>query len=290
MEVLSFIQQALNGLTFGALLFLVASGFTLIFGLMRISNLAHGGFYVIGAYVGIVTIAVTRNFWLALIAGGLAAVLVGLVVELGLLRRVRNKEMPEVLVTVGVLFVITDLVVAIFGGDGKTLSPAAGGAPSGALVIGDFRYPQYALFVIAVTAVIAVILFVLQRFTRLGAMVRAGVDDREMAAAMGIDIDKVFTGVFALGALLAGAAGVIGAGRQSLTPYAGTEILLYALVVVIIGGLGSIGGAAIGAVLLGLIDAFAKQYVPELSYFTIFAPMVLVLILRPQGLFGKVSA
>lgn len=290
MEVLSFIQQALNGLTFGALLFLVASGFTLIFGLMRISNLAHGGFYVIGAYVGIVTIAVTRNFWLALIAGGLAAVLVGLVVELGLLRRVRNKEMPEVLVTVGVLFVITDLVVAIFGGDGKTLSPAAGGAPSGALVIGDFRYPQYALFVIAVTAVIAVILFVLQRFTRLGAMVRAGVDDREMAAAMGIDIDKVFTGVFALGALLAGAAGVIGAGRQSLTPYAGTEILLYALVVVIIGGLGSIGGAAIGAVLLGLIDAFAKQYVPELSYFTIFAPMVLVLILRPQGLFGKVAA
>lgn len=289
MEALSFIQQALNGLTFGALLFLVASGFTLIFGLMRISNLAHGGFYVIGAYVGIVTIGVTRNFWLALVAGGLAAVLIGLVVELGLLRRVRNKEMPEVLVTVGVLFVITDLIVAIFGGDGKTLSPATGGAPSGALIIGDFRYPQYALFVIGVTAVIAIVLFVLQRYTRLGAMVRAGVDDREMAAAMGIDIDKVFTGVFALGALLAGVAGVIGAGRQSLTPYAGTEILLYALVVVIIGGLGSIGGAAIGAVLLGLIDAFAKQYVPELSYFTIFAPMVLVLILRPQGLFGKVA-
>lgn len=289
MEALSVIQQALNGLTFGAQLFLVASGFTLIFGLMRISNLAHGGFYVVGAYVGMVTVGATHNFWLALVAGALAAAGVGVVVELGLLRRVRNKEMPEVLVTVGVLFVITDLIVAIFGGDGKTLNPATGGAPSGALVIGDFRYPAYGIFVIGVTVVIGVVLFLLQRYSRVGAIVRAGVDDREMAAAMGIDIDKVFTGVFALGALLAGVAGVIGAGRQSLTPYAGTEILLYGLVVVIIGGLGSIGGAAVGAVLLGLIDAFAKQYIPELSYFTIFAPMVLVLIVRPQGLFGRVS-
>lgn len=288
MEPVLLIQLALNGLSFGALLFLVASGFTLIFGLMRISNLAHGGFYVIGAYVAMVTVGVTQNFWIGLLAGGVAAAAIGVVVELGLLRRVRNKEMPEVLVTVGVLFVITDVVFAIFGGDAKSVS-TIGGAPSGALIIGNFAYPQYRLFVIGITAVIAVALFILQNRTRLGAVVRAGVDDREMAAAMGIDIDKVFTGVFAFGALLAGAAGAIGSGLFSLTPYAGTEILLYAMVVVIIGGLGSIGGAAVGAVLIGLIDAFAKAFIPELSYFTIFAPMALVLVLRPQGLFGRVA-
>jgi len=283
-----FIQLALNGLSFGALLFLVASGFTLIFGLMRISNLAHGGFYVAGAYVAVVTVATTQSFWLGLLAGALAAAAIGLVVELGLLRRVRNKEMPEVLVTVGVLFVITDLVFALFGGDAKSVG-TTGGVPSGALVIGTFAYPQYRLFVIGITIVIAVALFILQNKTRLGAVVRAGVDDREITAAMGIDIDKVFTGVFVFGALLAGAAGAIGAGLFSLTPYAGTEILLYALVVVIIGGLGSIGGAAVGAILIGLIDAFAKAFIPELSYFTIFAPMALVLVLRPQGLFGRVA-
>ncbi|MHA6670082.1 branched-chain amino acid ABC transporter permease [Homoserinimonas sp. A447] len=289
MDAVLVIQLALNGLSFGALLFLVASGFTLIFGLMRISNLAHGAFYVIGAYVAMVVVTATHNFWLALLCGAVVAAVIGLIVELGLLRRVRNKEMPEVLVTVGVLFVLTDVVLALFGGDAKTVSSSSGGAPSGAFILGDFAYPQYRLFVIAVTVVIAVLLFVLQRKTRLGAIVRAGVDDREMAAAMGIGIDKVFTGVFAFGALLAGAAGVIGSGLVSFTPYSGTEILLYAMVVVIIGGLGSVGGAAVGAVLIGLIDAFAKAFIPELSYFTIFAPMAIVLVLRPQGLFGKVA-
>lgn len=289
MDPVLLIQLTLNGLSFGALLFLVASGFTLIFGLMRISNLAHGAFYVVGAYTAMVVVAATHNFWLALVSGAVVAAVIGLIVELGLLRRVRNKEMPEVLITVGVLFVLTDLVLAIFGGDAKTVNSSTGGAPSGALIIGDFAYPQYRLFVIAVTIVIAVVLFVLQKKTRLGAIVRAGVDDREMAAAMGIEIDKVFTGVFAFGALLAGAAGVIGSGLLSFTPYSGTEILLYAMVVVIIGGLGSVGGAAIGAVLIGLVDAFAKAYIPELAYFTIFAPMAIVLVLRPQGLFGRTA-
>jgi branched-chain amino acid transport system permease protein len=282
------IQLVLNGLSFGALLFLVASGFTLIFGLMRISNLAHGGFYIVGAYVAVVVVSFTTNFWLGVLAGAIAAGVVGLVTERGLLRRVRNQEMPEVLVTVGVLFVIGDLLLAIFGGDPKTVNTASG-APSGALVIGSFAYPQYRLFIIVVTVVIGVVLFAIQRYSRIGAIVRAGVDNREMAAALGINIDQVFTGVFMFGALLAGISGAIGSGLLSLSPASGTEILLYAMVVVIVGGLGSIEGAAIGAVLIGLIDAFTKTFIPELSYFTIFAPMALVLVLRPRGLFGRAA-
>lgn len=288
MDPILAIQLVLNGLSFGALLFLVASGFTLIFGLMRISNLAHGAFYIVGAYVAVVVVSFTSSFWLGVLAGAIAAAVVGVVTERGLLRRVRNQEMPEVLVTVGVLFVIGDLLLAIFGGDPKTVNTASG-APSGALVIGNFAYPQYRLFIIVVTVVIGVGLFVIQRYSRVGAIVRAGVDNREMAAAMGINIDLVFTGVFMFGALLAGISGAIGSGLLSLSPASGTEILLYAMVVVIVGGLGSIEGAAIGAVLIGVIDAFTKTFIPELSYFTIFAPMALVLVLRPRGLFGRAA-
>src|SRR5690554_1580660 len=232
-------QLVLNGLSFGALLFLVASGFTLVFGLMRISNLAHGGFYLIGAYVAVVTVAATHNFWVGAIAGTASAGVIGIIVERGLLRRVRNQEMPEVLVTVGVAFVIADLVLALFGGNPKSVG-VAGGAPSGALVIGDFVFPQYRLFIIGVTVIIGIILFVIQKHSKIGAIVRAGVDNREMAAALGINIDKVFTGVFVFGACLAGLTGAIGSGLLSLSPSSGTEILLFAMVVVIIGGLGSI--------------------------------------------------
>jgi branched-chain amino acid transport system permease protein len=280
------LQQVLNGLSFGALLFLVASGFTLVFGLMRISNLAHGGFYLVGAYVAVSTVAATGNFWLGVLAGAVAAAIVGLVVERGLLRRVRTQEMPEVLVTVGVSFIIADLLLAAFGGDPKSVG-ASGGAPSGALILGDFAYPWYRLFIIGVTILIGVGLFVLQTRTRVGAVVRAGVDNREMTSAIGIDVDRVFTAVFLVGALLAGVAGAIGAGLLSTSPSAGTEMLLFAMVVVIIGGLGSIAGAAVGAALIGVIDAFAKVWFPEFSYFTIFAPMALVLVFRPYGLFGR---
>ncbi len=282
------LQQLLNGLSFGALLFLIASGFTLVFGLMRISNLAHGAFYLIGAYVAVVTVAVTQSFWLGVLVGAVAAAVLGLGLERGLLRRVRGREIPEVLLTVGVLFVVADLVLWIFGGDPKSLT-GAGGAPGGALVIGGFSYPWYRLFIIGVTLVIGTALFLAQKHSRFGAIVRAGVDNREAASALGIDIDRVFTGVFVLGAALAGIAGAIGSGLLSLVPTSGTEMLLYAMVVVIVGGLGSITGAAVGAVLIGLIDAFTKVLLPEFAYFTIFAPMALILVFRPRGLFGRSS-
>lgn len=288
MSGMFFLMQLLNGLSFGALLFLIASGFTLVFGLMRISNLAHGAFYLVGAYVAVVTVAATHNFWLGLLMGSLAAAIIGLGIERGLLRRVRGREMPEVLLTVGVSFVIADLVLWIFGGDPKSLT-TGNGAPSGALVIGDFAYPQYRLFIIGATVLIGTALFLAQKYSTFGAIVRAGVDNREAASALGINIDRVFTGVFVLGAALAGVAGAIGSGLLSLSPSSGTEMLLYAMVVVIVGGLGSITGAAVGAVLIGLIDAFTKVLLPEFAYFTIFAPMALILVFRPRGLFGRIS-
>ncbi|MDQ2625163.1 MAG: branched-chain amino acid ABC transporter permease [Actinomycetota bacterium] len=278
-------QLVLNGLSFGALLFLVASGFTLVFGLMRISNLAHGAFYLVGAYVAIATVVATGNFWLGLVAGALSAALVGLVSERGLLRQVRGKEMPEVLVTVGISFVIADMLLAFFGGDPKSIGLS--GAPSGSVSVGELTYPAYRLFIIGVTVLIGVVMMYLQKRTTIGAVVRAGVDNREMTAGVGINIDRVFTGVFVFGSALAGVAGAIGAGLLSLNPNSGTEMLLFAMVVVIIGGLGSIPGAAIGAVLIGIIDAFAKAYLPEFSYFTVFAPMALVLVFRPYGLLGR---
>jgi branched-chain amino acid transport system permease protein len=145
------------------------------------------------------------------------------------------------------------------------------------------------LFIIAATLVVGTGLFLAQKYSRFGAVVRAGVDDRETASALGIDIDKVFTWVFVVGAALAGAAGAIGSGLLSLSPTSGTEMLLYAMVVVIVGGLGSITGAAVGAVVIGLIDAFTKVLAPEFAYFTIFAPMALVLVFRPRGLFGRAA-
>lgn len=280
-------QQALNGLSFGALLFLLASGLTLVFGLMRIVNLAHGAFYMLGGYIGVVIATLTGNLLLAVLAAVVAVGITALVVEVGLLRFVRGQELPEVLLTVGVSFVIADLCLAIFGGDPRTLPVSA--TITGSLTIGPLTYPWYRIFVMAVAIVIGVALALVQNRTRVGAIVRAGVDDREIISAMGVNIRWVFTGMFVVGAALAAIGGTIGAGIISIRPGIQDEVLLYALVVVIIGGLGSVPGAAVGSVLIGLIDAFAKAWIPDLAYFTIFAPMALVLVLRPTGLFGKAA-
>lgn len=287
MSLRSFWLQTLNGLSFGAVLFFVASGFTLIFGLMRITNLAHGGFYLVGGYIGFSVVQWTGNFALALLAAALGITVIGLVTERVLLRPIRGLESPEVLLTIGLTFVLGDLSLAVWGGDPTPVPVPA--FLQGPLRIGDFAYPRYRLFVIACAVVVAVILFYIERRTRLGAIVRAGVDDRETVAALGINIKAVFTGVFMFGAFLAGFAGVIGAGFLTLLPGQDFEILLFGLVVVILGGLGSLPGAVLGAILVGLIDSFAKAVVPELSFFTLFAPMALILVLRPQGLLGRVE-
>ncbi|MGI9647934.1 MAG: branched-chain amino acid ABC transporter permease [Acidimicrobiia bacterium] len=286
MSLLSFGTQILNGLSFGAVLFFLASGFTMIFGLMRIANLAHGGFYLMGGYVGITTTLVTGQYWLGLVAGGLAIMVLGAFTERVLLRRIRGLEKPEVLLTIGLTFVIGDVSLWIWGGDPRTVA-----LPSylkGPIQIGEtFFYPKYRIFVLGLAILLAVILFYIDKRTKVGAIVRAGVDDREIVAALGINIKAVFTAAFMFGAFIAGMSGVIGAGFLALLPGQDFEILLFALVVVIIGGLGSLEGAVLGAAVVGLIDSFAKALVPELSFFTLFAPMAIILMVRPNGLLGK---
>jgi branched-chain amino acid transport system permease protein len=280
-----FWLQTLNGLTFAALLFLVSSGFTLIFGLMRIVNLAQGSLYLLGGYIGLSVIRGTGSYWLALLAGAFAVAAFGLLIERGLLRAVRGRPMSEILLTVGLSFIVADVALAVWGGDPITIDPPA--IIDGRTGLLGVTYPVFRLAVLGLGIAVALGLWLLLERTRIGAVVRAGVDDREMAAALGINVKAVFTAVFALGALLAGLAGVVGGAYLSLDPGADTEILTYALVVVVVGGLGSLRGAALAALLVGLVYVFGQSLVPNLAYFVVFAPMALVLILRPQGLFGR---
>jgi branched-chain amino acid transport system permease protein len=279
--------QVLNGLSFGALLFLLASGFTLVFGLMRVVNLAHGAFYLLGGNVAISVTAATGSYLAGLVTAVVVTALVGLVSERLLLRPVRNNELLEVLVTVGLAFVIADLCLWAFGGNPRSVKVPE--LLTGSVSLGSVTFPKYRLALVVLAVAIAIALKLVQSRTRIGTVIRAGVDDRETTTSLGIDIERVFTLLFVFGAALAGLAGVAAAGILTMRPGADTDILLFALVVVIIGGLGSIEGAALGSVLIGLLDAFARLWLPEFSYFAVFAPMALILVLRPQGLLGKAT-
>ena len=275
----------LNGLTFAALLFMLASGFTLIFGLMRIMNLTHGGLYLVGGYVGLTVLLRSGNFLLAVLTAGVVVALLGVAVERFLLRQMRGQVMAEVMLTIGLSFIIGDVSLAIWGGDPQTIRLP--GVLAASLDLGGITYPLFRLVVLLTGVVIAVCLWLIMERTRLGAIIRAGVDDREMVESLGINVYAIFTLLFAFGAFLAGLTGVMGGAYLSLYPGADFEILLFALVVVIIGGPGSLLGAVVGSLAVGLIDSFAKVLAPELVYFTIFAPMALVLMWRPYGLFGR---
>ena len=287
MSAEAFTLHLINGVTFGALLFLLASGFTLIFGLMRITNLSHGAFYLVGGYLGLTILLGTGSFWLATLGAGLGVGAMGLIVERGLLERVRGQVLPEVLLTLGIALVLGDLSLAIWGGDPQTIRVP--GRLGESIVLFGLTYPLFRLFVALMAVAIGLVLWYIQERTRLGAIIRAGVDDREMVDAIGIDIRVVFNRVFGLGAFLAGLAGLLGGAFLALYPGADFEILLLAVVVVIIGGPGSLPGAVIGSLLVGLVDAFAKALVPDLLYFTIFAPMVIILAWRPYGLLGRAA-
>lgn len=285
MSLRTFAFQLLNGLSFASLLFFLASGLTLIFGLMRIVNLAHGAYYLVGGYIGLTVTLATGSFWLGLLAAPLAIAVIGLFTERVLLRPVRGQVLPEVLLTVGIGFVFADMSLAIWGGDPRSVPIPA--FLRGGVDIGFLVYPRFRFFVIACALVVGAGLFYLHSRTRVGAIVRAGVDDREMISALGININRVFTGVFMVGSLIAGTAGLIGGGLLSLLPGADTEILLYSLAVVIIGGLGSLPGAVVGSLIVGLADSFGRALFPQLSYFTLFAPMAIILVFRPSGLLGR---
>jgi len=277
--------QVLNGLSFGALLFVLASGFTLIFGLMGIVNLAHGAFYLLGGNIAITVAVATGSFVLAIVAAVVITGFIGLVSERFLLRPIRGNEMLEVLVTVGLMFVLADISLAVFGGNPRSLQVPS--FLSGPITMGALVYPKYRLVLVALALVIGVGLYLMQRFSRVGAIIRAGVDDRETVGLIGINISRVFMWLFVFGACLAALSGVAAAGILTMTPGADTNILLYALVVVIVGGLGSIEGAAVGSIVIGVIDSFSRIWIPEFSYFAVFAPMAIILMVRPRGLLGR---
>jgi len=282
----SAILQAINGISLAALLFLLASGFTLSFGLMRVVNMAHGAYYLLGGYIGLSVARATGSFAAALVAGGLAVVVLGLAVDRFLLRRTGENHLAQVLLTVGVAFVIGDVALRIWGGD--FLKVPVPVSLRGAMELpGGLVYPTYRVALILLGTVVGALLWILYRKTQIGAVVRAGVDDREQVAATGINVDRLFVMVSALASFLAGMAGVAGGAFLTLYPGAEWEILVYALVVVIVGGLGSLGGAMIGALVVGLLDAYGRWLLPEFSYFVLFAPMALLLLVRPRGIAGK---
>ena len=279
--------QILNGLTFAALLFLVASGFTLIFGLMRIVNLAHGALYLLGGYIALTVATKSGSFTLGVLAAAAGIAVVGYVIDRALLVFVKGYDLRQVLLTLGLALAMNDLALVIWGGD--TFSVPVPEWLRGPLRFGDMAYPKYRLFVLGVGIAVFAGLWLLLNRTRLGALIRAGVDDAETVEAMGVDIKRVFVFTFMLGAALAGVGGALGGAFLSLYPTADSEILVFSLAVVIIGGRGSLAGAAIGSLLVAMLANFGQVWFPELAYFVIFGPMALLLAFRPLGLFGRAA-
>ncbi len=279
------IMTVLNGLTQAGLLFLIASGLTLAFGLMQVVNLAHGAFYLLGGFLGYSIFRLTSIWWLAVIGGGLGIALVGLFMEKVLLEKIRGNLLSETLLTIGFSTIIADLVLFIWGGRPLSIRIPANLNPR--VNILGIVYPGFRLFILVFSIVVGVGLWVILFKTQLGAMIRAGVDDREMVAALGINISRLFTLVFMLSAFLAGVAGVLGGTYLSLQVGTDVRYLVLALVVVIIGGMGSVGGAAIGALITGLILSFSGAYFPQLAFSLTFAPMVIILAVKPSGILGR---
>lgn len=281
MQVLTAI---LNGLTLGGLLFLVSSGFTIMFGLMRVLNLAHGAFYMWGALIGATVLAATGSFLVGLLAAALAIALLGFVTELTLFRRVRGKPIQEVLLTLGMGMVLGDVALAIFGGHPRRVP--APDLLSGRMDLFGITFPRYRLALLVIGVLLYIALYVALEKTRLGATIRAGVDDREMLEALGTNIKLLGTVVFVAAAALVGASGLLGATFLGVYPGADIDILVLAVVVVIIGGLGSLDGAALGSVVVGLLFSFGSVYTPAFLYFILFGPVIVFLFFRPHGLRG----
>ena len=281
-----YFKTLLSGLTLASLYFLVASGFTLVFGLMRNVNLAHGSLYLFGAYVGWFVGEHTGSWLLAVAAGFLASALLGLLMQLLVFRHMQGQDLRQTLVTIGLSIVLADLMLWLWGAEIYTFDPPAWIYGSTTLPLVD-KFPTYRLVVLLASIVIGVGLWLLLARTRIGMMIRAGVDDRGMLAASGVNVQLVFALTFAIGAGLAGLAGVVGGTALSISPGEDTRYLLASLVVVIVGGMGSVVGAAIGALLIGLAEQFGLAYAPTYSVVFTFVIMVVALAFKPRGLMGK---
>jgi branched-chain amino acid transport system permease protein len=283
----SFVLFTMNGLTAAALYFLVASGFTLIFGLMRVVNLAHGSLYLLGAYWGWSIADSSGNWWLGVIGAALAVGLVGVAMQQLFLRPMQGQDLRQALVTIGISIIVADQLLAHYGGltfEFNVPDQINGGTD---IHLYSLIYPTFRLFVLACAVAVGVVLWLVLNRTRLGIIVRAAIDDRAMVSALGINIQVIFGVLFFVGAVLAGIAGVIGASALSVSTGEDARYLLASLIVVIIGGMGSLEGAAIGALLVGLVESYGLAYAPTYTEILIFAMMVLVLAIRPQGFLGR---
>ncbi|WP_374306784.1 branched-chain amino acid ABC transporter permease [Dongia sp.] len=291
------VNTIFNGVTVGGLYFLVASGFTLVFGLMRNVNLAHGSLYLFGAYIGYDVADWSGSWLLGVAAGFLGAAIAGVLMQVFVFRRMEGDDLRQTLVTIGISIVGADLMLAFWSGntyqftipawiDGAVATPIVTAVKSnGTSVV--MMYPLYRLVVLAAAVAIGIALWLLLNRTRIGMMIRAGVDDRAMLAANGVNVHMVFAIVFAIGAGLAGFAGVVGGTALSIAPGEDVRYLLASLVVVIVGGMGSITGAAIGALIIGLAEQIGLAYFPTYGVVLTFVIMVVVLAVRPQGIMGR---
>ena len=275
--------QFLNGLQLASLLFLLSVGLTVVYGLMNFINLAHGTLYMLGAYIGLTLVRETESFWLAFVLAPLCVASIGAIAHMTVLRWAgKTDPMRQVLVTFGLVFVGLDVVRYVWGDYSHSISVPE--IFSGTVAIFGDVYPSYRLFVVGLGSLVFLILYLGLEKTRLGAVVRAGVDDGETASALGLDVKKAFFLVFCVGCGLAGLAGVVAAPMLSIYPGMDMSILILTLIVVVMGGPGSLRGAAIGALLIGMLQTFGQVFVPALASIVVYMLMAIVLLLRPRGL------
>ena len=282
-----YLIQLLNGVQYGLLLFLLASGLTLIFGIMGVINLAHGTFYMVGAYLAYWFVRITGSFWLAIPFGAAVALIIGIVLEITLFSRLYKRDhLYQVLLTFGLILVFEELRSILFGDDVHGVAiPAL--LDYSIRLTDTLSYPAYRLFITAVCLLIAVAIYLIIHKTRLGMMIRAGSNNREMAASLGVNIPLLFALVFGFGVALAALAGIIAAPVSSVFPGMGNQILIICFVVVVIGGIGSINGAMIASLAIGLTDTLGKIFAPELSGMAVYLLMAVILLWRPQGLANR---
>ena len=285
MGTTSFVLSLCNGITFAGLLFLVSSGLTLVYGLLRVINVAHGSLYLIGGYIGAAAAGHVHSYWLGMLAACLGAAVLAALVEAPLLRRVEGDQIRQLLVTLGLSLVASAAAIAVFGGDPKIVSTPDYLAHT--ITVGDVTYPVFRIFVLGLSLAVAGVLTLVIGRTRVGALVRAGVDDAETVEALGVNVRLLFLGVLLAGSALAGLGGFAGGSLLGLAPGVDNEILLLSFAVVILGGLGSLSGAMLGSIVIGLLNSFGNALVPQFAAFLVFVPMLIVLVARPQGLLGR---
>ena len=287
MDWLFLVIQTLNGIQYGLLLFLIASGLTLVFGIMGIINLAHGSFYMIGAYLAFSFTQWTGSLPVAILLGIPVTLLLGLLIEKCFIVHLYKRDhLQQVLLTFGLILIFNEMQLIIWGGDpnGVPVPPVL----SGSIPISDtLNYPVYRIFLSLVCLVLAGLLALVIQKTRIGMRIRAGFSNREMVESLGVNVRLLYAIVFSVGVTLAGVAGMLAAPVETVYPGMGEQILIVSFVVVVIGGIGSVKGAFLGALAIGLVDVYGQVYLPEIASVAVYALMAAVLLWRPTGLFGR---